>query len=424
MYRQRGDSHIALDLQGHGATYLNGSVISSQTHSLQRMNGLYMIDHTNGLWSRPHLRKKWGWVLDIGAPMDSFRVKWDFPVSGDGAGNLPSSSIHRRYDGPVVAYPPAGYPADLHDPAKAALYAVADPLLTRFGLGGQAIAACRPAQPEASFGQFLVELYREGIPSLFQRLDFRNQVEFFRGLGGNYLNVEFGWKPFVSDLRKTLTALDRSQEILDDLYEHSGQMMRRRYAFPVSETVNVEVDSVLPWPTLTTAHWTQTSRTVRTTQIKRTWFSGEFKYHLPPRGDFGSELRVRCRNLLGADITPELLWKVTPWTWLLDWFGSIGDLIGNAQAISSDNLVLRYGYLMQEATRVVKVTHLGVKTLGYGHVNPTVTGTLIIQNKTRCRASPYGFGFTQGDLTPRQWAILLALGLVKNPGGVPYQNGM
>lgn len=422
MDRRRGDTRIGLDLSGHGNTFLNGSVISTQDYSLLRKNVRFMEDETHPLWTIPRLRKKWGSVLNLGGPMDLIEVEWDFPVSGSGAGNSPANSIHRRYDGDVIAMPGTN-PADLDNPAKAKLLACADPLDVRWGLGGQAISACRPAQPEASFGQFLVELYREGIPSLFQRLDVRNQVEFFRGLGGNYLNVEFGWKPFVADIRKTLSSLQRADEILTDLYAHNGEFIRRRYTFPVIQTTAIQVDSVLPWPTLTTAHWSQTSRTIRTVDTKETWFSGEFMYHLPPRGTFESELRVKARHLLGVDITPELLWNVAPWTWLFDWFGSIGDSIGNAQAISSDNLVLRYGYLMQKATREVTTTHQGVKTLGYGRVNPTITGTLRVTNKTRCLASPYGFGLRPGDLSFRQWAILTALGLVKNPGGIRYQNG-
>jgi hypothetical protein len=424
MKRQRGDVTSAFDLTGQGRTELNGSIISSQTHSINRWNGRLMNDETNGLWTDTRLREKWGSVIDIGSPMDLIKVEWDFPISGTGAGNTgPPGTILRRYDGPIIAYPPAGYPVDLYDPVKARSYAVVDHPTVRWGLGGQAIAACRPAKPEATFGQFLVELYREGVPSLLQRLDVRDKVEFFRGLGGNYLNVEFGWKPFVADIRKTIASLRNAEAILDDLYRNNGQFMRRRYSFPEIRTVSEESGSTLPWPTLTTTHWTQTTRLTRTTNTKRTWFSGEFKYHLPPRGSVRTELGLWQRHLLGVDLTPELLWNVAPWTWLSDWFLSFGDVISNATAISSDNLVLRYGYLMQEATREVNVTHLGVSTRGYGSVNPTVSGTLRINQKTRMLASPYGFGLTQGDLTPRQWAILLALGLVKNPGGVRSQNG-
>ncbi len=423
MTRQRGDSQLGIDYQGLGETLLNGAVISSQTHSMQRMNGRFMEDRPNGVWANPKLRKKWGHVIDLGNPMDLIKVRWDFPVSGVAAGNSPANSVHRRYRGPICAAPPAGYPADLYLPAKARLYSVADPLDVRWGYGGQAIAACRPAQPEASFGQFLIELYREGVPSLFQRLDLKNQTEYFRSLGGNYLNVEFGWKPFVADIRKTLSAISSADTILQDLYKHNGEFIRRRYTFPEFTTEDISVDTVLPWPTLTTAHWTQNAHKIRTITTKKTWFSGEFRYHLPPQGSFWPDLQTRTRHLLGADITPELLWNVAPWSWMFDWFVSMGDAISNATAISSDHMVLRYGYLMQEATREVHSTHLGVQTLGYGSVPTTISGVIRIQNKTRISASPYGFGLTPGDLSPRQWAILVALGMVQNPGGARYQNG-
>lgn len=414
--RERGsivNDHVVSGVSG---TVLNGAPLGSDvSYNLRFQDGWYMRDQWNDLWCIPRLREKYGDLLDLGSPFDLLKVEWDFPVSGMNAGNPPSSSIHRWYRGPIIANPGL-YPFDMSNyPDRIRSFAAVDPVDYRWGLGGQAIAACKPADPESMLAQTLIELVRDGIPSSLLRFDVRNQADLFRQLGGNYLAIEFAWKPFVADIQDAARAIVNQTQIIDDLYRNNGRPIRRRYVFPETETKEVSESSVLPWPTLTTAHWSQSKRVVTTTTKKKTWFSGEFIYYLPPRSSELGEMRTRARHLAGISLTPDILWELAPWSWLSDYFVSLGGLFSTLSAISSDNLVMPYGYLMQEAERVVETSHLNVKTLGYGNVNSTVTGTVRISQKTRIRASPYGFGFKPGDLTSRQWTILGALGMANDP---------
>jgi hypothetical protein len=263
---------------------------------------------------------------------------------------------------------------------------------------------------------FLGELIREGIPSLLSNFKVKGEVDFFRSLGSNYLNVEFGWKPLVSDLKKTARALQKQAQILEDLQRNSGRAMRRQYTFPETSTTTLmyQDTSTYPWPGLTLYHWNQAGNfSVTKTDTKKTWFSGEFRYRYPPvTASLAAQLRAKARAILGADLTPETLWNLAPWSWLADWFANIGDVLANISAISEDDLTMRYGYLMQEARREYKHVHTGMTT-PYGKLPSTISGSSIFHVKSRIGASPYGFGLTWDSLSPRQLAILAAIGITR-----------
>jgi len=71
---------------------------------------------------------------------------------------------------------------------------IAPTLLTDNSLdtyGAVAIARVEPTNPAADLSQALGELYRDGIPSLPGRQD--------GNVGSEYLNLQFGWSPTISD---------------------------------------------------------------------------------------------------------------------------------------------------------------------------------------------------------------------------------
>jgi len=122
----------------------------------------------------------------------------------------------------------------------------------------------------------------------------------------------------------------------------------------------------------------------------------------------------KAKYLLGLQgLTPALLWELTPFSWLIDWFANIGTLISVNQALQENNLVLRYGYLMQKNTALVTIAHPGYPFYT-GHTGP-LSATLTYEWKQRVRATPYGFGINTATLSASQWAILAALGLTSGP---------
>lgn len=407
--RRRGS---VTSLQSENRLTQGGVITSSSTSSLGMVDLGYIMDRNNPV-RLLDLPAAGG--LDIGGPLLSLQVTHDFPIVSEFVSSGPKfgSNYYEVY-GPIIAYPTV-YNSSSTDLKGAGATFGLDPEITRIGLGATAISRCKPASPEASFGVFLAETYREGIPRLLSNYrDIAGQVDYFRSLGSNYLNVEFGWKPFVADIRKTARAIQNSDRILKDLRRNSGKSIRRQYEFPETRQESVySTANIRPWPGMNSYTLSQSGRTVTLISTKKTWFSGEFTYRYPPVDDpFPSRVLAGSRQLLGLDLTPETLWNVAPWTWLTDWFANTGDIMSNVSAISSDDLVMRYGYLMQEASQVYRHVHTGVTT-PVGRIPRTIVGTTRYVAKSRIAASPYGFGLKFGDLSLRQSAILAAIGITR-----------
>jgi hypothetical protein len=287
--------------------------------------------------------------------------------------------------------------------------------------GTTAIARTIPTNPVASAAQFLGEL-REGIPK-FPGLAFA-QIKDFRDLlqagSGEYLNYEFGLKPFASDLQKFAEAHRSANKVIDQLKRDSGRLIRRRYTFPIERTitppVTVSTNSYgTPAFNLSGAspYVGGPGKLTRTREeTYEYWFSGAYTYHYED-GDRAVDAMRRkeqeMSRLYGTRINPNLLWELTPWSWAADWVSNTGDVMKNLSALSSDSLVLRWGYIMCKYT--CRDTYLLEGVSVRGAPKGPYSQTFVTQVKKRNKATPYGFGLDPATFTTRQWAILGALGI-------------
>lgn len=99
-------------------------------------------------------------------------------------------------------------------------------------LGTRAINKTIPTLPVAGMAAFLGELH-EGLPKMIGHSTlFRERAHAFHGLGSEYLNVQFGWVPFLSDVRKFAKAFKNAGEILKQYRRDSGKTVHRHYAYP------------------------------------------------------------------------------------------------------------------------------------------------------------------------------------------------
>lgn len=292
-------------------------------------------------------------------------------------------------------------------------------------MGSTAIARTIPTNPIAGAAQFLGELKRDGLPSLpgLQSLFGTKSVP-KRG-SNEYLNFEFAVKPFIGDLQDFAKVAKESEKILKQYKRDSGRNVRRRYEFPPFEEITVSSE---PWPAAMPVGMGRntnppllgpSSVTVDITTVKRrkVWFSGCYTYYLDPGETALGKVRRHAQlanKLLGTRITPELIWELTPWSWAVDWQSNVGDVIANYSAFQSDGLVLRYGYIMEESSTHVTRTVRDLKLLGSGSGPTEFSETFGTIQKRRIAATPYGFGINLGGLSPRQWAILVALGISKD----------
>lgn len=428
MARSRERSSVAVSAAGSKTTWIQSSSLGSTNYGKRNFNASYTTDELHPIWNLKDgsgTRNPYVQGADVGGVFDSLSVIHDTPVVRAELASVDRSFIWDSYSGDLCAYHLFSVPDNETTPMGPSqivsnLPLPVQPLGERIVLGGSAISRAAPARPEAGLTVSLIELVRDGVPSILSqtaklRHDPRSleaNASAFRGMGKDYLNLEFGWKPFVADIRAMAQAVVNQERILADLTRNSGRRVRRRYEFAPVTTSTEDYDSFKPWPLQGSNLLVQASHRRSTSTTRRTWFAGEFIYRVPKLDGIGG-VGAKARHLLGLDLTPSTLWNAAPWTWLADWQSNAGDVLANISAMSADDLVMRYGYLMQASEYKVTSTHSGLSPAGgvSGSLPSTLSSTVTYSWKTRIRASPFGFGLTTEDFTPRQWAVLAALGI-------------
>lgn len=280
--------------------------------------------------------------------------------------------------------------------------------------GAQAWRMFSPAKPQCDLSQFWIEL--RDLKSMFMPVK-----QSFSGLAGGYLNMEFGWRPFLSDISKVIITLIKLEKTLARLKKYNGRWQRRHGTVQTVSSVSGP-DSLgnMILPTLPTYFYpgrAATSCTRLTSIVERVWFEAKVRYYLP---ELEKPTLYDCTKLLakivGLDFTKvSLWWKVFPYSWLADWFGNMTHLIEGMETAMSNDLVASYAYVMED--RFKRVT--------YDQFQPFTDGTSVhlktqyeLRSKERANANPLGFGpaVDRINITPRQVAILAALGIQGNFG--------
>lgn len=297
----------------------------------------------------------------------------------------------------------------------------------------------RPGNPVASLGQFLIEL--RDFPAVpFKRAlqggaPFKDipkialkELSDFKNLGSEYLNVVFGWKPFVSDLRKMYHLWETLDEQMSQIIRENGKNIRRR-ATILNEKSSTQTVKQYATPFADVRggipNWTQGSTQVTTTTIeeRRVWFSGSFRYYIPDVSSSQWDKRARVA-LFGALPTPELLWEVLPWSWLVDWFGNIGDVVSNFSVNAVQNLTSNYAFVM-EHKRTTTIWQADVTSVALQPCLPWIcsdgafggTASTLHVKETKSRSgtgNPFGLNVQLNSLSNYQLGILAALGLSRS----------
>lgn len=295
------------------------------------------------------------------------------------------------------------------------------------GVGTDFLSRLRPTKSAANVAQALLELLVD-VPRIPFDAITKDQARarLLKRGSAEYLNIVFGWAPLVGDVLKFCRAIVFADKILQQYRRDSGKRIRRRSELP-ENLVTVSSPPTTVGTTLSLggvvgddlfSNYSSDSvgQQTITHQTSETYsFSGAFSYLLTGDENFYDKMAEFGRfanKLLGVKISIDVLWQVAPWSWLSDWFTSIGSIIDVNNSIAQDNLVIQYGYLMRHSRYVRTWNHDGITFANSGHTGPLRT-EYIRTKKERVRATPYGFGINPGALTEQQWAILIALGLTK-----------
>lgn len=350
---------------------------------------------------------------DLGGPM--YLRRRELFASSSGAGLL------REYP---LATPPykrylVGHVFPITPPANDSFMESTD-VGTLLDRGAEAIAQVRPTQPYSSLGIALGELWKDGLPSVPGLLSFRNRgQEVLRTAGGEYLNLVFGLQPMLKDLADVYNAMTKSEELWHDYVVNAERPLHRKFGFkPVKTTTTTTDGSSYGYPVGASQLYAGPGTRRKTVETEtRQWFEGVFRYYLPEdRTAFGKSKMMlsKWRKLYGLDVDPGVLWNLIPWSWLIDWFLDIGPMFEALSDLMSDGLVMQYGYLMEHKIETTTWTLHGLTSWdSRTPIAPVLTHRR--ETKRRIRATPFGFGLNEADFTPRQWAILAALGFARHP---------
>jgi hypothetical protein len=268
------------------------------------------------------------------------------------------------------------------------------------------------------------------------------------------LNIEFGWKPFVKDVLKAYNFQRSFEKRYNFLVKNNGLPIRRRdkkrvvigdpvvlcegsLSQPFGRLDNVSIggnsqltDMVLGGPLGSvfdydgSAFTGQTDYRYQTVLTTTEWSVGTFKYYVP---DIGSDRwTAKAKAMLsGTDLSPATLYDVMPWTWLLDWFSNVGDVVHNLTDSRLDNETLTDAFAMytrKSVHEIVISTHWDGLDLGSENSpdrllvpagSDDFTYSRLELMKTRHQASPFGFGVPREAFSASQWAILAALGVTR-----------
>ncbi|DAD51520.1 TPA_asm: maturation protein [ssRNA phage Gephyllon.1_5] len=297
--------------------------------------------------------------------------------------------------------------------------------------GVTAISKTAPTKQVANLEQLLVEL-RLDLPKYpgLSATNLRQGNYVSRG-ADEYLNMVFGWQPTVQDVLKICEVIVNTDKLVNQYMRDAGLQVRRQFEFDPKREVRqiasvgsheIQIYALNPYQPWSGNFYRNPysdgmgSVSLTETKYEKYWFSGAFMYYLNKENSPWANMQntaVIARKLLGTEgLTLRLLYEIAPFSWLLDWFVNVGDLIANIDLFSRDGLVLRYGYLMRETILTRTYTHSGITTYG-GRTGP-FSMTEVFTDKRRVKATPYGFGVSPSSFNPTQWAILAALGFTKS----------
>lgn len=315
------------------------------------------------------------------------------------------SSLYKRHGyGPIGPNPPSTIDDGIQITSPTADVPATDYQITSWG--PTAFRMFKPAKPTISIATFIGE--SRDLPRLLKA-----RVEGLKTISDWWLAVQYGWKPLLNDIMSMLNFVDKMNAQVEFFLKNAGKPIRRRGTVTTSSSVDLIYDSfgAATDAGLTTrlngrfypTNYNQ-CRTTITRDLKQSIvFNGEFVYwfsgHPPDR-------TTLIAKLAGLEVTPQVVWNLLPWSWLIDWFTNFGDLVDNLKTEVADSQTARYAYITSKTERKYKFA----MTDGYNSCG------IERHFLSTCRKFVHPFGLSySSDLTVRQASILAALGISRSP---------
>jgi len=316
---------------------------------------------------------------------------------------------------------------------------------------GQMLRGSRPPVEQFNLARFALE--QKDAPLLMRMGNYIPRSP--KDLGGAVLNFLFGLKPTAEDLGRGAALALRADPILQGLIGLEKVTERRYNTEVLSDVSNQGVrfltsyDNTLAGTTTTTLKHTNRivfpgwygssgsygnvltpvlSYTSRLTQTLRTFATWEYFVPRP----LGLEDRLpayqqAALNLIeSTKLDASVVYDLTPWTWLGNWFVDFGGLLRYQQSIVDNQQVMtNSGYTIltkYEGSTTFAAINPTVNNGTYPYFKGTVPNFMPVTANvkqlriTRRPCSPYAVTPSWSSFSNLQWGILGALGLARSPG--------
>lgn len=263
----------------------------------------------------------------------------------------------------------------------------------------------------------------------------------------SFLNQQFGWVPFLSDLRKLNDVFQNSRRYIDQISDQNGKWVKRHAtlvgeyhpgssvgAGRLGQSEQVQSDGSYFTPETTETRINSGVGQILDPIIDASYFStnptweviervetlvtsvGSFQFYRPEfdktLAEFNSAWNTVMRHMTihGVRVSPSNIYKAIPWTWAIDWISDVGAHVAYLDDILVDSVAARYFFVMQHKT----ITRSVIVTLPFWSGVVALQFDRVIETKQREQgSSPYDFSLSWDSLTPRQLAIAAALGITR-----------
>lgn len=273
----------------------------------------------------------------------------------------------------------------------------------------QALARSNPNSPMVDVPLFLFEL-RE-VPSMLMdvgnlKLGRPTSKKITKGSAEGFLAYNFGWLPFIGDLFSLMSLARDWEERARFLNGNRGRRTKVRLA---RQSHSQDLAGDITIPGYNHLVWYPNLYTKRDTLDVWATYTEEWVGDDLPTDAFAD---TSLSTGLGKGANPETLWNIVPWSWLIDYFANIGDVMASLRG--QIPYELRNFSVMAHSNR--KITGNLSETFGPSYSSSGLTFTNAKfswerkQRRVSAVASPH-IRF-QPLLTGRQTAILGALATV------------
>lgn len=180
-----------------------------------------------------------------------------------------------------------------------------------------------PGTPTDDFGQAIAEI--RDLPKLLQIAGNNLLAK----LGGSYLNYSFGWKPFLKDLRALMNIAYILEKRVQFLKKNEGLIVHRRrplftYSGTPSSSRSLTFSGAVSYGTTAPVGGTYP---ITDDYKVSAWYVSNLKYRLLFDTTNWQQNKPFVAALMSLRPDFKLIWDICPWTWFIDYFSNIGDLV-------------------------------------------------------------------------------------------------